>query len=268
MKDASPTNAMRSVGWLASALGALVLVAGATPAAAQSGLGSVYVENWGYFQKNENGSNQWKYEPHLYVPYHFDNGVTFTQRVDVPMIYTNATGAGNPDGGYAFGIGDVFIEEIFKSPDVSPNLCLKGSVRFVFPTGKQTPFGSSQYQWAPMGGFIYTTPNVWYGVTLEPYVRYFSGFDPKYDNVKETRKLDLYPAAAIGLPGGWSLLLYPENPITYNVQSHTWFVPMDLMFSRKIDKTFEFSVGGAWKLGNPSGPSYRYIINAQLSVYF
>lgn len=254
--------------WLASWLSALSLVLGAVPAAAQSGFGTVSVENWGYFQRNEDGTNQWKYEPRLYIPYRFDNGITFTQRVDVPMIYTNATGAGNPGGGYSGGIGDVFIEEIFESTEIAPNLRLRGSVRFVFPTGKQTPFGSSQYQWAPMGGFIYDMPETLQGVTLAPYVRYFSGFAPQYDNVSETRKLDLFPAVKFGLPAGWSLLFYPDNPITYNVQKRTWFVPLDLMLARNIDKTLEFGVGGAWKLGNPSDPSYRYIIDARLIVRF
>ena len=41
-----------------------------------------------------------------------------------------------------------------KSPEIAKNLWLKASVRFLFPTGKQSPFGSSQYQWGPAGGFI------------------------------------------------------------------------------------------------------------------
>src|SRR5664279_2305337 len=88
-------------------------------AVAQSGMGTPYVEHWGFFQRNENGSDQWKYEPRLYVPFRLDNGWTFTQRVDVPMIYTNATGAGNPGGGYSAGIGDVFIEDIFETPEIA-----------------------------------------------------------------------------------------------------------------------------------------------------
>jgi hypothetical protein len=57
-------------------------------------------------------------------------------------------------------------------------------------------------------------------------------------------------------------------PITYDEQKKTWFVPLDLMLARRIDRSFEFAIGGAWKLGNPSDPSYRYVIDAQLFVYF
>ena len=247
---------------------ALAAVTGMAPGAAQGGLGAIYVENWVDYQKNENATDQWKYEPRLYVPYHFDNGATFTQRVDVPMIYTNTTGAGNPNGGYSGGIGDVFIEEYYETPEIAPNLRLKASVRFVFSTGKQSPFGSSQFQWGPAAGLIYSIPNALQGVTLAPYVRYMSGFDPTYDNVSEKRELNLYPTATFGLPEQWSFILYPDNPITYDVQKKTWFVPLDLMLARRIDKTFDFGIGGAWKLGNPSDPTYRYIIDARLNIHF
>jgi hypothetical protein len=261
-------NAARHCRWVVPGLCAAALAAGAPCVAAQSGIGTVYVSNFASFQKNENGSGQWTYEPRLYIPYRFDNGWTFTQRVDVPLIYTNDSGPGNSGGGWSGGVGDVLIQEGFTSPEIAKNLQVTASVRILFPTGKQSPFGSSQYQWAPGAGLIYEMPDTWYGVTLTPFVRYFFGFDPKYANVSEVRELDLYPGATFALPERWSLLLYPENPITYNEQNKTWFVPLDLMLTRKVGKTLEFGIGGAWKLGNPSNPSYRYIIDARLIVSF
>jgi hypothetical protein len=262
------SNATRHRRWLLRGLCAAAFAAGAPCAAAQSGIGAAYVTNFASFQKNANGSGQWTYEPRLYLPYRFDNGWTFTQRVDLPLIYTNDSGPGNSGGGWSGGIGDVLIQESFTSPEIAKNLQVSASLRVLFPTGKQAPFGSSQYQWAPGAGLIYQMPDTWYGVTLAPFVRYFFGFDPKYANVSEVRELDLYPGAVFALPERWSLLLYPENPITYNEQSKTWFVPLDFMLARKVDKTFEFGIGGAWKLGNPSNPSYHYIIDARLIVNF
>ncbi len=261
-------NAMRNRHRLVQGLCAAVFAAGAPCAAAQSGIGTVYVSNFAYFQKNENGSGQWTYEPRLYVPYQFDNGWTFTQRVDVPLIYTNVSGAGNPGGGWSGGIGDVFIQETFTSPEIAKNLQVTAGVRVLFPTGKQPPFGSSQYQWAPGAGLIYQMPDTGYGITLAPFVRYFSGFAPQYANINETRELDMYPSATFALPEQWSLQFYPENPITYSEQSRTWFVPLDLMLAHKLDKSLELGIGGAWKLGNPSDASYRYIIDARLIISF
>lgn len=255
---------------LASALlGAALSVVCHVPAAlAEDEHGAIYVENWGFFQRNTNGSNQWKDEPRLYIPWRLDYGWTFTQRVDVPMLYTNASGAGNPGGGYSFGVGDAFIEEIFESPEVAPNFRWRASVRFVFPTGKQKPFGSSQYQWAPGGGFAWSFPEVWNGVTLAPFVRYFSGFAPQYDNVQEVRKLDLYPTTSFGVGQGWSLSLYPENPITYNDANGTWFFPLDVMLVHKVQRDFEYGVGGAYELGHPREPAFRYVIDARLIYRF
>lgn len=45
-------------------------------------------------------------------------------------------------------------------------------------------------------------------------------------------------------------------------------MPLELTLARKIDSTFEAGIGGAWKLGHPSDPSYRYIIDARLIVHF
>jgi hypothetical protein len=247
---------------------AIAFAAGAPCAAAQSGIGAVYVNNFAAFQKNEDGSGQWTYEPRIYVPYRFDDGWLFTQRVDVPLIYTNDTGAGNPGGDWSGGVGDVLIQESFTSPEIAKNLQVNANLRFLFPTGKQLPFGLSQYQWALGAGLIYQMPDTWYGVTLAPSARYYWGFDPQYANVNEIRELDLYPGATFALPEQWSLQLYPENPITYSEQSKTWFVPFDFMLTRKVDKTLDFGIGGAYKLGNPSNPSYRYIIDARLIVTF
>ena len=252
---------------VAGAVAVLVALGVAGTAVAQAGWQPAEVDNWLLYQKNENDTNQWKYQPRLYLPYRFDGGATFTQRVDLPLIYTNDSGPGNPQGGWSGGIGDVFIEEIFESADVATNLRLKASVRFVFPTGKEKPFGNSQYQWAPGAGFIYAMPDLWEGVTLQPYVRWFSGFAPQA-SVSEIRTFNLYPAATINLAQQWKLLLYPENPITYNHSNGTWFVPLDLMLARSLERTLAFGFGGAFNVGNTKDPSYRYIIDARLTMKF
>src|SRR5262249_23581641 len=124
------------------------------------------------------------------------------------------------------------------------------------------------YQWGPMAGFIWTLPHVWRGVTLDPYVRYLSGFDPQYANVTEVRKLELFPAATFGLGGGWSLYLYPDNPITYNHANRTWFVPIDLLVAYRVNRQFEIGFGGAKRIGHSSDPSFSYIIDTRAVIHF
>jgi hypothetical protein len=138
----------------------------------------------------------------------------------------------------------------------------------VFPTGKQSPYGSGQYQVAPGIGVSYAMPDTLRGVTLDPYVRYAYGFAPDPDSVQTIRKWSIYPTATFRLDPQWSLLLYPDNPITYNERKHSWFVPIDLMFIHRFGKAVEGGVGGAWRIGDSADPSFRYLIDARLSYLF
>ncbi len=237
-------------------------------AGAEAGWGEVRTDNWVFFQRNVNNTNQWKVDPRIFVPYSFESGWLFVQRADLPMIDTSDTGPGKPSTGYSGGLGDAFIEEIFTTPEVAPELRFVGSLRLVFPTGRQSPFGASQYQLAPDIGFIWRLPDLLRGATIDPHVRYFWGFDPQYDTITTNRTLDIYPAARFTIADRWTLVLYPENPITYNDRKGTWFTPIDLLFEHRVDPRFSYGFGGAYKLGNPTDPSYRYIIDARFTFVF
>jgi hypothetical protein len=253
--------------WTLRIVAALALLASAGGVAAQAGLGTVWVENWVYYQENTDSTGRWQYRPKLFVPYHFENGWTFTQRVDVPIYYTDKSGPANPGGGWKGGLSDIFIEEIFDTPEIMKDLRLKASVRFVFPTGGQEPFGSDQYQWAPMVGLTYRRPDLWRGVTIEPVVRYFSGFDTRNDATR-VQRLDIYPHVTFGLNDTWSVGLYnPETPISFNTATDNWFVPIDVMLSNRLNKTWELGIGGAYAIVKDD-PQYQYIIDARLIIHF
>jgi hypothetical protein len=247
-------------------LPALLCLCSAT--GAQAELQTPHLETWGYWQHDVNGATVWKLQPRLFVPFSFGNGWVFTQRIDVPMVYTNDTGPGNPAGGYSGGIGDAFIEEIFESPEVAKNFSWVSSLRLVFPTGKEAPFGASQYQLAPGLGFKLRAPELMRGVGFAPFARYFWGFDAQVEGVTTIRSLTLFPTATFALGGQWSLALYPENPISYNFRTHKWFVPLDLLFVKQFDASTSVSLGGAVNLGADDGASYRYLVNARLDLRF
>lgn len=251
---------------LALALAATALLHGA--AAAESGLGTIRLDNWGFFQRNASGTDQWQYRPRIYLPYRLDSGWTFTLRADAPLLYTNATGPGNPAGGYTGGVGAILFEPIVDSPEVAQNLTLRASLRLVLPPPKGQPFGSPQYQVAPGLGFTYRRPDALNGVTLAPYARFFWGFNAETPSTQLINTLNLFPAVTFELRDGWSLALYPENPITYNQNSGSWFVPLDFLFVKNVSKGFQFGIGGAAKLGNPANPSYDYIVNGRATFFF
>ena len=257
-----------SIGRRAAALAAaLVCAAGtfaAAPASAQS-LGTIRFDNWLYFQENTDGSERWQYRPRFFIPFNLSNGWTFTQRADLPVYYTDKVGTENPSGDWKWGIGDWFIEEIFATPELAKNFKMSASVRFVFPTAGGSPFGSNQYQWAPMIGASYAIPE--HRVTISPSARYFMSYHATEPNTAKVRNLDLYPNVTFGLAEGWSLSFYNENAITYNDVTNKWFVPIDALLIRRLSKSVEFAFGGAYGLVKDN-PSYDYVINGRLTFYF
>jgi hypothetical protein len=222
-------------------------------------------DNWLYFQKNVDDSERWQYRPRFYIPFNLDNGGTFTQRIDLPMYYLNKVGTDNPNGDWKSGIGDWFVEESYLSPEVSKNVKWSTSVRFVFPTGGKSPFGSSQYQVAPSVGGVFSWPEN--KLTFNPVVRYFYSYHATDDNAGKVRRWDIYPTLTLGLSDGWSFSLWPENPIDYNDVSNKWFVPIDLLFVKKLSKSLEFAFGGAYGV-NKDDPQFKYVIDGRLTFYF
>ena len=237
----------------------------ASPRSAQE-LGTIRFDNWLYYQSNIGGSERWQYQPRFYIPFNLPQDWTFTQRVNLPIYYTDKVGTDNPGGGWKGGLGDWSIEEGFTSPELAKNFKMFASVRFVFPTGGSSPFGSNQYQWAPAIGAIYAIPEQ--KITISPTRTLLHELSRvRSGDAAKVRKLDLYPTVTFGLPDNWSLSFYTENPIIYNDVTNKWFVPIDAMLIKRLSKTVEFAFGGSYGLVKDD-PQYQYIINGRLTFYF
>ncbi len=256
---------------LVAALFWLAFASGATATAEQPGtlrfdqqLGTIRFDNWLSFQENTNDSKVSEYQLRFYIPFDLSGGWTFTQRIDVPVSYTDELGTDNRTGGWKAGIGDAFIEEILDSPELATNFRMWASVRLVFPTGGSTPFGAPQYQWAPAIGASYAIPER--GITFGPVARYFMSYHATKPNASKIRTLDLFPIVTLELPDAWSLVSYPENGIVYNDVTHKWFVPIDLMLLKRT-KNVAFGIGSAYGLVKED-PQYRYTIYGRVTFYF
>jgi len=225
----------------------------------------VRFDNWLYFQKNIDDSERWQYRPRFYIPFLLGNGGTFTQRIDLPFYYLNKKGTDNPNGEWKNGIGDWFVEESYLSPEVSANLKWSTSVRFIFPTGGASPFGSQQYQCAPSLGMVYAMPEQ--KLTFNPVARYFMSYHANTDKAGQVRRLDFYPTITKGFADGWALQLWQENPIDYNQVTKKWFVPIDVLLVKRMSKSWEWGFGGAYAI-EKDDPQYQYIINGRVTFYF
>jgi len=237
---------------------ALLLVAG--NAAAQ-----VRYDNWIYYQRNTDDSTRWQYRPRVYAPFDMGGGWTFTQRVDLPFYYTDRRGSENPDGEWKAGLGDWFVEESLTTPELAKATRATLGVRFVFPTGGLSPFGSGQYQWAPSAALTYTSAEL--NATFAPLARYFMSYHANEAGAGQVRRLDLYPQVTKRFDDGWALGFWIENGISYNKASEKWFVPVDVMLIKRMSKDLEFMLGGAYGMVRDD-PQYLTQIYGRVTLYF
>ncbi|NJD24670.1 MAG: hypothetical protein FIB06_04620 [Betaproteobacteria bacterium] len=237
------------------------------PAIAAAQADPVRFDQWAFYQENANGTARWQYRPRLYIPFALSGGWRFTQRADIPLYYTDATGPDNPPGNWSFHAADALVEEIIDTPDLAENFRLRASLRVVAPTGGRAPFGADQWQVAPGLGFNWRFPEAWRGITLAPYVRFFHGFDPQSPGVNKTRNLTLRPTVNIGMGEGWSPILFEEQPATFNDRTNRWFVPFEAMLARRVNRSYGFSFGGAYGLVDDN-PGYRWLAQGRISFYF
>jgi hypothetical protein len=225
------------------------------------------LETWFYYQENADDSGQYKLTEKVYVPLGASDGWRFTGRVDVPLLYTDKEGNGNPNGNWEFHVGDSLTEFYVTTPPVATNLTLGGSLRLVWPTGGQPPFGDDQYQWAPSLYLNYLLPDLGYGLTFHPLARYFMSYHANAAGAAKIRTLDLYPTVTFDLPDSWFIALYPEKPIEYDQISQQWFVPFEAMVGKDISERLHLGFGGAVKLGG-NDAQYQYLLEAQVELRF
>jgi hypothetical protein len=236
-----------------------------TTACAQDSKPPIRFDNWLYYQRNTDDSTRAQYRPRFLIPFNLDNGGIFTQRIDLPVYYTNKVGVDNPNGDRKAGTGDWFVEEIYLSPEVSKNIKWSTSLRLVFPTGGDSPFGGNQYQAAPSVGLSYSMPE--HKTTFYPLLRYFFSYHATDDNAGKVRRLDIFPQVTVGFGEGWSVQLWPENPLSYNDVTNKWFVNVDALLVKRMSKSWEFGIGGAYAL-RKDDPQYKWIVDGRLTFYF
>ena len=246
-------------------VGLVCLLASAGALAQQKEGPPIRFDNWLFYQRNTDDSTRAQYRPRFFIPFNLDNGGVFTQRIDLPIYYTNKVGTDNPNGDRKGGIGDWFIEETYLSPEVSKNVKWSTSLRLVFPTGGDPPFGGNTYQAAPSVGLQYSMPQE--RLTFYPLLRYFFSYHDAQDGAARVRRLDIFPQVTWGFGEGWSVQMWPENPISYNDQTNKWFVNVDALLVKRLSKQWEFGFGGAYAI-KKDDPQYKWIVDGRVTFYF
>lgn len=225
------------------------------------------IDNWLTSQGESGGSDQWTYKLKIFAPLRFRRGWTFTQRFEVQYVITDKAGPADPAGLWQGHIGDSHIEEIFDTPKLGSNLRAWGSVRLVFPTGGEAPFGSDQWQGAAALGISRKSTQVLAGMALSPYARYSWGFSPQDSGVTLVRKLNIVPTLGYDLVDQVSISLYPEQGILYNANTGRWFVPVEAMVMYRGKNKGQIGIGGAYGLVTDY-KVYQWLIEMRGAVDF
>jgi len=250
----------------AAAFAAAVVLCGAA-GGTNAQMGTIRVDNWLFYQSNYGDTARWQYRARVFFPFPLRDGWTFTQRFDVPFYYTDAPGPGNAGGGWKGRFSDILVEEIFDTPEVAKNVRLRGSLRLVLPTGGESPFGADQWQVAPGFGGTWQLPDVWRGMTVAPYARYYYGFSAGSPDVTTKRSWSIIPEVSFPLSEKWSLSFYPEQGISYDVRSGKWFVPVEAMVTHRVSKSWDYALGGAYALVDDD-KSYRWLLQARFRFFY
>ena len=280
MSTASPSHRRRAVpskrNWAALLVATFLWVVGMGTAQAQSQQdldvirrGELRADLWMFYQKNDpDDSNLYKWVLRLQRPWFLPDDWKISWRFDLPFLYTNSPGSENPNGHYQNGLGDLFGQVAVTTPQILPNLTINFGFRMVAPTGGKSPFGSSQWKAAPQVGFAWER-ELAPGIFLEvaPMVRYFRGFGTLHAGTTTTRDYDVYPTIGLRLPDDWTIFLWDENSLTYGARANAWFVPFDIMVTKRIYNSFQLGFGAAVKLIDDY-PQYKYMIYGRGSYSF
>jgi hypothetical protein len=109
---------------------------------------------------------------------------------------------------------------------------------------------------------------------FSPLVRYMYGFYSKNSALAESlnqpalaRRLELYPTIGFNLSPSTQLRFWDENGIVLNTAGGGWFVPIDVMVTQRLDKSFLVALGASKQVVQ-SYQQYNWSLYGKISLSF
>jgi len=249
--------------------GGATMPSGAAPAqqAGTFGMLKGKIDFWSYYQENADGTNTFKETARMQQPFQLPDNWRMTLRADLPLMYTDKQGPANRTRDWEWGWGDPLAQVSFSTPKITENISLGFGARIVVPVGDDSPYGGSQWKWAPQFSLSYDAKDITPGLTFDPMVRYIKGFSPTRGGITTTREYDFYPTATYKFGDGWAVSLWNENPIILNDRTDKWFVPLDGMIWKTLSPSWELGFGAATKLVDDD-PNYKNMVYGRITAFF
>ena len=220
-----------------------------------------------FYQWNQDDSELNKFDMRFYQDVELGSGWHLRLREDVPIVTTDKIGHDNSDGNWSTNIGDAFLQAVVTTPEITENTTLEFGLRTVFPTGGLSPFGNGSYQLGPQFGISHRFPNVMDGLVIAPTARYLFSVHEIYDDASAYKQWQLYPRVELMLPEKWELGFWVENPIIYDNVTDRWFVPLDVMVTRRFEGPISLSAGYATAIIDRQ-PQYKHMVYGRFAIRF
>lgn len=219
-------------------------------------LGMPRVEFMGF--RNSNGSENYynQIQARYYQPIDWNNGWTSISRIDTAIV--SNSGPKSYTAGNNWQAGNTRWTFNTTTPEVNEGLKFNGGWRVYVPVGSlNTSYSTAQWEIGPQAGFSYTPKNWGPIYSINPFVRYLMGFDPKSSTTQSVRTMEVFPTIITKLTEFTRLHFYDENGITLNANKGVWNVPIDAMIVHSFTEKITYKLGGQIKLNNsPATPNW------------
>ena len=203
--------------------------------------------------------------PRLDKPIPLGGGWLLSTRFDLPLVYNDIPSRDNRDGDGEFGLGDLLTQFLFIKP-LSPKLRVAGGAWFIWPTATQDQTGTGKWLAGPTVAAAYDISELSKGSFVAGLLRQnFSYAGPdRRDDINETI---IQPVLNVNLPKFWFVTVAPEIKYNWKNKNQGWFVPLDLMVGKLLNRTTVVSVEGKYAIADKY-PLYDWEIEARIGLFF
>jgi hypothetical protein len=204
-------------------------------------------------------------------PFSLSKEWSLVTRLDLPLFFTDAISADNPNGNYKFGLGDILVQGLLFNR-LTQRFAWGFGSQLIFPTATEDQMGLGKYQVLPTAVLVVTIPEITKGSWLALLGRYETTF-AGHDDREDRRELQFAPTLNISLPDCWFVDLFPSSDIRYNLgeqrpgDTGRWFVPFNFMVGKMLSQSIVGSVEVSFPIINEYAV-YDFKIEGRIGFFF
>ena len=234
----------------------LTLAALASPALAAQANDHGWLETWAYRTADTPNSFSNMVQVRYYQPFaipHASDGWQGMMRLDTSIVSNSGPTFPGASAGQ-FNPGNTRLTLWANTPEIAANTRAAAGFRISAPTGDKNPnYSAGQWLAGPQAGLTWAPQGYGVFTDFSPLARYMMGFSAVSTQVTTLKhSLEFYPSIGLRFSERLTARLWDENPVEFNSNNGTWFLPVDAYLTYELTKHWAASLGGAKRLTNTS----------------